>query len=178
MPKASSLPYYFATMGTLLSIAARINGLRPRIGIHVGRAVWLDPRVWFEGDEIYIGDRVRILRGGAITGPVRIGDGTFINRDCYLRMGVQIGDRVDIGPFCRLITDSHEIGPTTRRAGTSVGSPIIVGDGSWIGASVTVLGGVTIGPGAIVAAGSVVIRDVPPHTMVAGVPAKHVRDLD
>jgi len=59
--------------------------------------------------------------------------------------------------------------------GKSVATPIIIGDHVWIGMNVTVLKGVTIGDGAVVAAGSMVTKDVPPHSLVAGVPAKVVK---
>ena len=68
-----------------------------------------------------------------------------------------------------ILANSHELGPSESRAGSVVGLPVSIGDGVWIGARTTVLPGVTIGPGAIVAAGSVVNRDVEADTMVAGV---------
>ena len=87
------------------------------------------------------------------------------------------GSNVNIGPFTKLISDSHELGGPSRRAGKFFADPIVVGDGAWIGASVTVLGGVTIGAGAVVAAGAVVTRDVPANALVAGVPAKVIKHL-
>ena len=81
--------------------------------------------------------------------------------------GVFIGDDVAIRD-----SDGHEIVGSEK----PMTLPIIIGDHVWIGARVTVVKGVTIGEGAVVAAGSVVVRDVPPHTLVAGVPAKVVRE--
>lgn len=126
---------------------------------------------------IRVGDRTQIYRGGEFTGDVTIGDDVFINRDCYVRPQVTIGDRVNIGPFVRLITDTHDIGPHERRAGAVRHDSIVVGAGAWIGASSTVLAGVTIGAGSVVAAGSVVTDDVPEDVLVAGVPARVVRQL-
>jgi acetyltransferase-like isoleucine patch superfamily enzyme len=77
-----------------------------------------------------------------------------------------------------LLTGGHVIGPPGRRAAELTCEPIVVGTGAWLGARVTVLPGVTIGDGAVVAAGAVVTRDVAPHTVVAGVPARHLNDLD
>lgn len=57
----------------------------------------------------------------------------------------------------------------------SSSAPVVIGDGVWIGARATILKGVTIGDGAVVAAGAVVTRDVPAHSLVAGVPARVVR---
>lgn len=128
--------------------------------------------------EVVIGERANIYRGCEILGPVTIGDGVFINRDVYIRPSTAIGDHVNIGPFVRIVSDTHDIGPASRRAGKARFDPIVIGSGSWIGASVTILGGVSIGEGCIVAAGAVVTKDVPPNTMVGGIPAKHIRSLD
>lgn len=112
-------------------------------------------------------------------GSIRVGDGCFINHDCLIDCAaeVRIGRNVALGNRVSLITSSHEIGDPALRAGDRSLRPITIGDGAWLGANVTVLGGVTVGAGAVVAAGAVVTRDVPPHTLWAGVPARHVRDL-
>ncbi|GAA3653094.1 acyltransferase [Microbacterium marinilacus] len=131
-----------------------------------------------DGDrDIAIGARTRIYRGTEILGPVDIGDDVFVNRDAYIRPGVRLGDRVNLGPFVRLITDTHEIGGHDKRAGAVRHDPIVVGAGTWIGAAATVVAGVTIGAGCIVAAGAVVTSDVPDDTLVGGVPATRIRRL-
>lgn len=110
---------------------------------------------------------------------ISIGEGTFINYDCFFDCAdaIAIGARVRIGMKCTFVTGSHEIAGPNQRAGSEQSGPISIGNGTWIGASVTVLPGVVIGAGAVVAAGSVVVRDVAPHTVVAGVPAAFVRFL-
>ncbi len=128
--------------------------------------------------EISVGDRTTIYRGGELLGPVTIGNDVFINRDVYIRPMTTIGDRVNIGPFVRLITDTHEIGEHRKRAGAGRNDPISVGDGTWIGAGAIVVGGVTIGAGAVIAAGSVVATDVPDDVLVGGVPARVLRQLE
>lgn len=130
-----------------------------------------------EDRPITIGASAKLFRGTEILGPVTIGDHVFINRDAYIRPETTIGDYVRLGPFVRLITDTHDIGPATRRAGKRRFDPITIGEGTWVGASVTVLAGVTIGRGCVIAAGAVVIRDVPDNTLVGGVPARFIRDL-
>ncbi|NVM93925.1 acyltransferase [Arthrobacter wenxiniae] len=130
------------------------------------------------GRDVTVGDHTQILRGTEILGPVVIGSNTYINRDNYIRAETTIGNHVAVGPFCRFVTDSHEIGSTNRRAGKNTVNPIFVGDGTWIGASVTILGGVKIGRGCVIAAGSVVIKDIPDNCLAAGVPAKIVRRLE
>ena len=76
-----------------------------------------------------------------------------------------------------IITDDHEIGPPWHRCGDRVARPVVIEDGVWIGARVTLLPGVTIGRGSVVAAGAVVNKDVPPNTLVGGVPARILRTL-
>jgi len=130
-----------------------------------------------EATPILIGDDTNIYRNTEILGPATIGARCMINRDGYIRAGTTIHDDVFIGPFVRLITDGHQIGSPGKRAGTNQTQPIVIGAGTWIGASSTILGGVTIGEGCIVAAGSLVNKDVPANTLVGGVPAKPIRLL-
>lgn len=114
-------------------------------------------------------------------GRLRIGADTWLSPGVivytHVDADVQIGKCCDIGPGVEFITGSHRIGSASRRAGAGRADPIVVGDGCWIGASSLILGGVAIGAGSIVAAGSVVTKDVPPHTLVAGVPARVKRQL-
>ena len=91
--------------------------------------------------------------------------------------GVEIGEDTMIGPNVSLLTSGHPTTVADRRAGITI-APIHIGANVWIGAGATVLGGITVGDGAVVAAGAVVSRDVPPATLVAGVPARAIRTLD
>ena len=75
-----------------------------------------------------------------------------------------------------LMTTSHEIGLSVRRADLAYARPVTIADGARLGARSTILPGVTIGAGAVVAAGALVNKDVLPHTTVAGIPAKIVRE--
>lgn len=90
---------------------------------------------------------------------------------------VRIGDNVFLGPNTSLITIIHALTPQERNAGRMRALPIIIKDNVWIAANVTVLPGVTIGEGAVVGAGSVVTRYVAPFTLVAGNPARKIKDL-
>ncbi|HTU15163.1 MAG TPA: DapH/DapD/GlmU-related protein [Solirubrobacterales bacterium] len=109
---------------------------------------------------------------------IAVGRDVFINQGCTLSDigGIEIGDEVMIGPKVNLISSGHPTDPARRRKAVT-GAPIVVGRNVWIGTGATILQGVTIGADAVVAAGAVVTRDVPPATLVAGVPAKVVRDL-
>jgi len=88
-----------------------------------------------------------------------------------------IGDNCDIGPDVSFICGSHEVGDKKRRAGTGISGDIIIEDGCWIGARVTILGGVTIKSGSIIAAGSVVTKNVDSNCLYAGVPAVFKKKL-
>ncbi|MGA8288482.1 MAG: DapH/DapD/GlmU-related protein, partial [Acidobacteriaceae bacterium] len=95
---------------------------------------------------------------------IRVGQNVFINQNCtfYDLGGLDIADDVMIGPNVSLITAGHPLEPLQRRAAT-VGKPIVIERNVWIAASVTIVGGVTVGESSVVAAGSVVTRDVPPN---------------
>lgn len=103
----------------------------------------------------------------------KLGKGTFVNHGCYFMDGgtVTIGENVFIGPFCGFYTATHPMNYTDRNKGLEKALPITVGDNCWFGANVSVMPGVTIGSGCVIAAGSVVTEDVPDNSMVAGVPA-------
>jgi maltose O-acetyltransferase len=109
-----------------------------------------------------------------------IGTETFVTGPLHVNLGasVRIGDRVSVGADVFLLTVDHAIGDSSRRAGRLITAPIVIEDGAWLGARVTVLPGVTIGAGAVIAAGAVVSRDVPPNSLVGGVPARVLRFLE
>ncbi len=101
------------------------------------------------------------------------GIGTFVNHGCYFMDGAEIiiGDYVFIGPFCGFYTASHPMKYIERNKGLEKASPIVVGDNCWFGGNVSVLPGVKIGSGSVIAAGSVVTEDLPDNCVAAGVPA-------
>jgi maltose O-acetyltransferase len=114
-------------------------------------------------------------------GYVAVGLQTWVGPNCsfytHQDAPILIGDRCDIAPDVSFVTGSHEIGLSDRRAGVGYARPIHVGDGCWIGTRVTILGGVRVGRGAIVAAGAVVTMDVPENSLVGGLPARLIRQL-
>lgn len=109
---------------------------------------------------------------------LRFGRNVSINHGCTAVVvgGIEIGDDVMIGPNVQLISGGHSLEPETRRSVCTC-APIQIGRGAWIGAGATILQGVTVGDDAVVAAGAVVTKSVPPRTLVGGVPASVLRDL-
>lgn len=109
---------------------------------------------------------------------ILVGRNVFINQNCtmYDLGGIDIGDDVMIGPNVSLITSGHPIEPSRRRDGVTA-KPIVIGRNVWIAAGVTIIGGVTVGENSVVAAGSVVTKDVPPDMLVGGNPAQIIRSI-
>lgn len=132
------------------------------------------------GRQSLIQGKVRLTGPGNPCELLSIGDGTLITGGLHADAGaaIRIGNMVRIGHDVSLLTINHAVGPAYLRAGTSFFAEIVIGDGAWLASRCTVLPGVTIGAGAIVGAGSIVTRDVPPHTLVAGVPARVIRALE
>ena len=129
------------------------------------------------------GRNVRVVSSAKFVTPfVEIGENSFIGHECLLIAAhgstIRIGKNVDFGPRCLIVTGTHEIGPTTHRAGTGQARDIVIGDGVWVGAGTTILAGVTVGEGSILAAGSVVAKDVEANVLAGGNPAKAIRALD
>ena len=141
--------------------------------------------------EAEVRDYMRQITGSEIDETLRIfmpfhinyGKKTTFGRDCFVNFGctflalggITIEDDVFIGPHCVLATEYHPESPETRHS--LLTKPIVVKRNAWLGANVTVLAGVTIGENAIVAAGSVVTKDVPDNMVVAGSPAKVIREI-
>jgi acetyltransferase-like isoleucine patch superfamily enzyme len=116
--------------------------------------------------------RWRDLRSGS---QIAIGEGSIIGSDCILdgRCGISIGRSVNISSEVALWTLQHDTDSPTFETS---GGPISVGDRAWISFRATILPNVCIGEGAIVAAGAIVTKDVPPYAIVGGIPATKIGD--
>ncbi len=132
-------------------------------------------RHWaYRASGIRIGRGASIKLGAYIEGNnIQIGMDTSVGRNCVLdgRAALVIGNHVSISPDVQFITGSHDVNSTTFKFQSA---PITVHDFVWIGTRCTILPGVTIGKGAVIAAGAVVTRDVPDRTIFAGVPARKI----
>lgn len=147
-----------------------LNRLRTRLyrwfGFRIGRRTMILGTITFAGRG-RIWERFKVGNHCLLTTPL------FVD----LNADVTIGNRVAIGHQAVLVTTNHDMAVARKRCGAGKCAPIVIEEGCWIGARVTILPGVTIGRGSVVAAGAVVAADVPPNTLVGGVPAKPIKPL-
>lgn len=119
-------------------------------------------------DQVEIGDNAVIMMGASINIGAVIGEGTMID------MNVVLGGRATVGKNCHIGAGSVLAGVIEPPSA----KPVVVEDDVVIGANAVILEGVTVGKGAVVAAGAIVIEDVPPYTVVAGTPARVIKEID
>ena len=132
------------------------------MGARIGKKPYIYPGVWITpGTNLVLGDHVDLAKDVLIT----------------TRGGVEIGDRTLIGYRTQISSSNHTIPPVGEPFPISGDqhSPIYIANDVWIGASCIITAGVTIGPGAVIAAGSVVTKDIPSNSIAAGVPAKVIK---
>lgn len=110
---------------------------------------------------------------------IEVGKNLFINYNCTILdvAKVKIGNNVLIGPNVSIYTAGHPIHADTRKTGYEYGAPITIGDNVWIGGNSIILPDVTVGSNSVIAAGSVVTKDVPEWTVVAGNPARVIKKI-
>lgn len=161
--------------------------------IHLSNGVYLDEQSYLHAcpNGIRIGENSIVMHGAILHvynfrqmphSGITIGRDSLVGEYTVIRGqgGVTIGDRVYTSPFTQIIAVNHVFAdpgrPFVEQGITAEG--IVIEDDVWLGASAVITDGVRIGKGAIVAAGAVVTKDVPPYTVVAGVPARPVRQID
>ncbi len=168
-----------------------ITGLRSRYNQWIlrSRGVVIEGKCWFQdvvvprnpwdihiGAGVMLDEKVTLLSTGEKREVPRIilHPGTYINRYTMLDATekIEIGEKCLIGPFCYITDHDHKL---EKGAGNFVSRPVIICNGCWIGAHVTVLKGVEIGENSIVGAGSVVTRNLPPGSVAAGNPARVIK---
>jgi maltose O-acetyltransferase len=126
------------------------------------------------GKQLRISSNVNIFNPQNMT----VGDNVYIGPSCYFGGGeIVLEDEVNIGPFVTVAAGKHTMRDGSYRFGPYEYGRIHVGRGTWLCASTVITSGVTIGKGCLVAAGSVVTKDVPDYSMVGGVPAKLIETI-
>jgi acetyltransferase-like isoleucine patch superfamily enzyme len=170
------------------------DGVRIRFAsnVWIGRGAYLDHGVYLHAcpDGIRIGPESFVMKNailhvynfrGLPHAGITIGARSLIGEACVLRGqgGITIGDDVYLAPLVQMLAVNHVYRDTTRPISQQgiTAEGIVVEDGAWIGGGAIILDGVRIGRNAVVGAGAVVNRSVPPYTLVAGNPARVVRDL-
>lgn len=110
---------------------------------------------------------------------IQIGENFYVNHNCVILdpAPVIFGDNVFIGPNCGFYTASHPIDYGPRNSGLEFAKPITVGNNVWIGGNVCVLPGITIGDDVVIGAGSVVVKDIPSHSVAAGNPCRVIKSI-
>ena len=160
-------------------------GLLAALPIPVGamgrtRSMVLRACGWNVGRGAVMAQTPRLIGSGPLLERLHIGAEVFVNLGNVWELSdrVYIDDRVAIGQDVMLLTSSHRIGSSVRRADELFTAPVTVDSGVWIGARSLVLPGVHIGEGALVAANTVVREDVPANVLFAGNPGRVIRPLD
>jgi acetyltransferase-like isoleucine patch superfamily enzyme len=187
--------------GLLYRLILQMDGwaaIEPRVRlrfasrIRLGHGAYLDEGVYIHAcpDGVSIGARTLVMHGAVLHvynfrdlphAGIRIGCDALISEYTVIRGqgGVTIGDRVYTSPLTQIVAVNHVFDdpdrPFIEQGITAAG--IVIEDDVWLGGGAVVTDGVHIGRGAVVAAGAVVTSDVPPHTLVAGVPARVVREI-
>lgn len=176
-------------------VAAIEAGVRLRFAsrIRLGAGAYLDQGVYVHACPagVEIGPGTFVMHGSVLHvynfrelphAGIRIGRDSLIGEYNVIRGqgGVTIGDRVYTSPMTQLIAVNHVFDDPARPfvAQGITAEGIVVEDDVWIGSGAIITDGVRVGKGAVVAAGAVVTRDVPPHTVVGGVPARVLREID
>ena len=122
-----------------------------------------------------VGEDVNIERGATFGSLIVIGDRSGIGVDCELHGEIYIGNDVMMAPECVFYTSNHETGRIDipmNQQGRTLPKPITIGNDVWIGRRVMIMPGVNVGDGCILAAGTVVTKNLPPYSIAGGVPAK------
>jgi maltose O-acetyltransferase len=124
--------------------------------------------------------KLSLNSGGPLSGMFTVGTHCHVNTPFYAELNapIVIGNNVSIGHNVVFITTNHDTSNAAYRAGAMSFDGIVLEDGVWIGACVTILPGVTIGKGSLVSAGALVTQSVPVNRVVGGVPARPVKTLD
>ena len=153
--------------------------------LHANKDVMISGKVWGVDQVVFEGNNA-VLQNSNFNGTIKVGYATTISTQCFIHGTITIGRYCQFGPFASVNTFNHPmhhmstyINKRLLRGAVSKyksSKETVIGNDVWVGKNAIILGGVTIGDGAIIAAGAVVSKDVPPYTIVGGVPAKVIKN--
>jgi acetyltransferase-like isoleucine patch superfamily enzyme len=184
--------YLFKEQKGLLFLGSKTK-IKFKHKIKIGRSMTIGDNVTINALSVHgvsVGNNVSILDNTIIecTGVlnhlgegISIGDNVGISQNCFIQVRgkVSIGNNVIFGPGVSIFSENHIFDdpniPIAKQG--VVREDVFIEDGSWIGAKATILSGVTVGKNSVVAAGSVVNKNVPPYTVVGGIPAKIIKHI-
>ena len=171
MKVVSHIEVALARVFRALGFLSLVVGL-PRIIVFLRRVYWRS-RLGEMGQGCYIYPNVVIHSPRSVSMGNRVSIVEFVH--IWGGGRVWIGNDVMIASHCTITSQTHNVDPSTRRE--DIFKQVVIGDNVWIGSGATILPGVSIGKNSVIAAGSVVTRDVPSNILVKGVPAKVCREI-
>lgn len=145
-------------------------------GINLPKRALLEKMIFGSFGKSWIEPPINVAVGKNIT----IGDGCYLNFNTVLLDDdkITIEDGVMFGPNVTVVTSGHPIYPEYRATGAMYCAPVTIKKGAWICSGATILPGVTIGENSVVAAGSVVTKDIPANVVAMGTPCKVAREIN
>jgi len=169
-----------------LVLSLTIQGLKKRIvfalvnHVYVGTRCFEKKRRLLNSIGIEIGEGSKVVAPIFCTGTLKVGRDVWVGKNLIVNGNgtVVIGDNCDIAPEVTFLTGGHEIGDASRRAGKGEKYRIEIGNGTWIGCRSTILGNAKVGSGVVIASCACVVKSVPDHVLVGGVPASIIENLD
>ena len=125
-----------------------------------------------------VGKNINVEKGASVQEDVILKDGANVGVNCLIGRETVIGKNVMMAPDCQIHTRNKKYNKELRRyKGYEPTKPVVIGDNCWLGSRVLIMPGVEIGEGSMIAAGAVVAKNMPPYSVIAGNPAKPVKNL-
>lgn len=176
--KASGKLWVDTPKGFIASIKAKskVDRFNHSYSFNLLERIRLPKKIFKSFGKSWIEPPIHVALGKNIT----IGDGCYFNFNTVLLddYTISIGNQVMFAPNVTVCTTGHPLHIDLRQNGEMYCAPVVIEDGVWIGSSVTILPGVTIGKNSVIGAGSVVTKNIPENSLAMGIPCKVIRSID
>ena len=175
MPARKSAGQRFAAW-----VGRRLAARRKGVAIEAGCLISPEAKICARGGAIHIGANSSVAAGACVQGSVSIGENCSVQMYSiicgYDKSPIRIGNDVRIAAHCMMVSANHRFDDPDKpiRAQGLRYAPIVIEDDVWVASRVNIMAGVTVGRGSVLAAGAVVTKDVPPYSIMAGVPARRI----